>query len=170
MDTVNETWVCPNCGTRRSFNIKLIDGPAVKCCACRFVYIFTSFEEACKNGWKLGHKDTTFQKLEEENRDLRKTGQTLCNRVHDVLDGIVDESALEEAVSCWEKVYQSVARRNKQNDEALSHEYAKKQEQTEKLIEAGDRMANLINEVFDMITFDSKLKDAVKEWEKVREG
>ena len=53
---------------------------------------------------------------------------------------------------------------------ALSHEYAKKQEQTEKLIEAGDHMANLINEVFDMITFDSKLKDAVKEWEKVREG
>ena len=54
--------------------------------------------------------------------------------------------------------------------ETLSHEYAKKQEQTEKLIEAGDRMANLINEVFDMITFDSKLKDAVKEWKKVREG
>ena len=54
--------------------------------------------------------------------------------------------------------------------ETLSHKYAKKQEQTEKLIEAGDRMANLINEVFDMITFDSKLKDAVKEWEKVREG
>lgn len=54
--------------------------------------------------------------------------------------------------------------------EALSHEYEKKQEQTEKLIEAGDRMADLINKVFDMITFDSKLRDAVKEWEKAKGG
>ena len=104
MDTVNEKWVCPNCGTQRSLNIKTLDGPAIKCCTCRLVHIFTSFEEACKNGWKPGHTDTMLQKLEEENKDLRKTGQTLCNRVYDVLDGIIDESALEEAADRWETV------------------------------------------------------------------
>lgn len=41
--------------------------------------------------------------LLEENGALKKAGNTLSNRITDVLDGIVDESALEEAVRKWEK-------------------------------------------------------------------
>ena len=52
MSTTNETWVCPNCGTQRSENIRLIDGPAVRCYACRLVNIFTSYEDAHKSGWR----------------------------------------------------------------------------------------------------------------------
>lgn len=37
------------------------------------------------------------------------------------------------------------------------------------LEEAGDRIAGLVQEVFDMITFDSKLKNAIEDWKKVRE-
>ena len=41
--------------------------------------------------------------LMEENGALKKAGNTLSNRITDVLDGIVDESALRDAVSNWEK-------------------------------------------------------------------
>lgn len=41
------------------------------------------------------------RELEAENNGLRKAGQTLCNRVSDVLDGINDEWALREAVRGW---------------------------------------------------------------------
>ena len=36
------------------------------------------------------------------------------------------------------------------------------------LEQTGGHIVTLVQEVFDMITFDSKLSNAVKEWEKVR--
>jgi len=39
---------------------------------------------------------------------------------------------------------------------------------SQQLEEAGDRMAKRLDEVYDMITFDSRLKDAVENWERVR--
>lgn len=50
----------------------------------------------------------------------------------------------------------------------LIAEYEKKQEQTEKLIEAGDRMADLVNEVFSAMGGPCMLQDAVKEWHKAK--
>ena len=40
--------------------------------------------------------------LEAENKGLRKAGQTLYNRVSDVLDNIIDESALLDALEKWD--------------------------------------------------------------------
>ena len=79
--TTSKSWACPQCGAQDPEHISLVDGLAFRCPACRTVYIFTSFDEAYKNGW--GRDTGVYRKNELELRviALEELAKRLLNTI-----------------------------------------------------------------------------------------
>lgn len=90
---------CTKCGGIRRFGTL---NPADLCRECELTSKTRELERRflCKKCSELAIEVVV---LMEENGALKKAGNTLLNRITDVLDGIVDELALRDAVSNWQE-------------------------------------------------------------------
>ena len=67
--TTSKSWACPYCGAQDPEHISLVDGLAFRCPVCRTVYIFTSFDEAYKNGW--GRRYRLIQNIKTNSEEMK---------------------------------------------------------------------------------------------------
>lgn len=73
---------------------------------------------------------------------------------------------LEEELKEKQKLYQSMYDQRCETIE-MAWKICKENHELRK---AGDHIVTLVQQVFDMITFDSKLKDATEDWKKIRDN